>query len=246
MQHTRPPLKNVPLDEPNVDSATDREMSHAQLARTLFLRWERIHSITSSRERTEYSSQNPTGLFTPLFSLNVVFQAFLLIESLLPTPITFNYQELCLVQNRQLFFLRGVFPPKSVRTATVDKAVKTHKTQFYVCTCCCMIPADTAFTANSIRMEILLPPFELYGVKPHILLFSITYPKCSKINSWAYQNYGSCFRATVTSQPTTLQLIVYKHSLEVYYLGYGPSGFGLLRYLPQPELNIPFSQTDGI
>lgn len=64
-----------------------------------------------ARECIEYSSQNPTALFTPLFSLNVFFQAFLLIKSLLLTPIIFSCQELCLVQNK-LFFLPGVFPPK--------------------------------------------------------------------------------------------------------------------------------------
>lgn len=196
-----------------------------------------------ARECTEYSSQNPTALFTPLFSLNVFFQAFLLIESLLLTPIIFSCQELCLVQNK-LFFLPGVFPPKSVHTVMVD----TQNSLFYA-HLCCMTPADTAFTANSIRMENaerLLSPLELCGMKPYVCLFSITYPKYSKINSWASQNYGSCSHATVTSQFTSLQFIVYTYSLQVYCPGYRPSGFGLLSHLPQSELNISLSRNDGI
>lgn len=33
----RPPQKNVPFADPNEDSATDNEISHTQLPRTLFL-----------------------------------------------------------------------------------------------------------------------------------------------------------------------------------------------------------------
>jgi len=69
----------VPFDEPNVDSATDMEMSHAQLPRTLSLRWKRVHSITSSSSMSQILIAKPDRL-PPAITLTEIFsKVFLMI-----------------------------------------------------------------------------------------------------------------------------------------------------------------------